>query len=1379
MAHTRRLSQLLSSLAPSQASIGTLKLGDVTYDVSASKTPSRLVKSTDLLDLRDPFNLDNLHFILQKYLLGQDVFLVSQPGPYARRLALTFANIINSEYEYVALHRDVGETELKQGREIRAGGSLVYVDSPTVNAAKNGRLLILEGIEKAERGIMPLLNNLLENREMNLDDGSHIIHPHRYDLMDGSRTQFIPAHRNFRVIAIAAPVPPYPGYPLDPPFRSRFQARFIDPLGSMVALSHGTPDPLSPLFNKLKDLILALQYSTETRHALEPISKTTLPPFPQTALVKLKALLTLFPASPTLSPTQLTRLLISVHPALIYAPPQAWVTLNRHAEDLEIGHLSATLENDTGLLGYQLNSISRSSPSTAELTFLSSTGTQVKCTVPAGPKELLPFPLQVAGLHNTERFSGLLTSMLQAHALGYDISYIPPAQPFTASTSTSTLVATFAKLLGYDTDVVHMYKELGGRELLMRRHILDGGATTWEPSTLVQAAWDGRLVHLSGLDVIGATAGSLGRMMQDRETELWAGRRLVASASEDGTELSAASKAFRVIVTASKSLPLRDWLSDEHANMFFAVPAQPMDHVEERAVLNNAAHGVPANILESLLQFAEKYRVSIGQDNVQRHRKLGTRTLVRIAKRLAAYPDASELRVILRRVLLAEFLPPTERTGLEDMLELVGIPEGGAKFNPNPAVVDNTLTFPAPTVPGSTGAAVSIPLFNPKQDEEGVSLIPYMDHFYENSVQTGMMRDIVLDMEVLGEHLVLLGNQGVGKNKIVDRLCQLLQRPREYVQLHRDTTVNQLMFTTTLESGVLKYTDSPLLRAIRYGRVIVVDEADKAPEHVVAIFKSLAGSGEMSLSDGRRVCRTGSERPGDIVVHNNFRLVLLANRPGYPFLGNHFLQVLGENFSAHAVGNPDEASERKLLEQLAPDMDAHTIQKLVSTFQDLRIGYESGTLGYPYSLRELINLVKHLQAYPTDSLDNALRNVFDFDVYKPDTIDKLETILIKNGLQVSHLGLDAARESAKKIEDIQFVPKETDLAGPKEGKHDDEDHHGGNTWAGGTGGRDTAGLGGRGGYKRLWKGGEIKQVSEELKADVPEHIKERARLMAKEELAQRLKDLDMGPVEAQEYSNILRATESHMNSLFDLLENLAAKEEERVWIKRQTDGELDDSRLTEGLTGEATVYKRRGMEKPELGRPQIKPKRIRFIFDVSASMYRFQYDGRLKRSQETAVMLMETFDRLSRKDKYVWDMYGHSGDGPEIPLVQADAYPATVKDRWKVVEKMEVIPQYAFAGDYTVEAIRKGVQQVAKYDADDWFVIAITDANFGRYNIQPEDITRAMKKDPKVNTALVCIGEGAEAPWISKRLPGQGFTVRNTSDIPAVLRSILSTMVNR
>ena len=69
--------------------------------------------------------------------------------------------------------------------------------------------------------------------------------------------------------------------------------------------------------------------------------------------------------------------------------------------------------------------------------------------------------------------------------------------------------------------------------------------------------------------------------------------------------------------------------------------------------------------------------------------------------------------------------------------------------------------------------------------------------------------------------------------------------------------------------------------------------------------------------------------------------------------------------------------------------------------------------------------------------------------------------------------------------------------------------------------------------------------------------------------------------------------------------DLEANEEERIWLKRQSEGELDESKLTEGLTGETSIYKRRGMEKPELGAPQLKPKRIRFIFDLSASVRPF------------------------------------------------------------------------------------------------------------------------------------------------------------------------------
>lgn len=51
-------------------------------------------------------------------------------------------------------------------------------------------------------------------------------------------------------------------------------------------------------------------------------------------------------------------------------------------------------------------------------------------------------------------------------------------------------------------------------------------------------------------------------------------------------------------------------------------------------------------------------------------------------------------------------------------------------------------------------------MFAKEDDPEGArSFVPHMDHFYDNSLQTASMKDLAIDFEVLGEHLVLLGNQ--------------------------------------------------------------------------------------------------------------------------------------------------------------------------------------------------------------------------------------------------------------------------------------------------------------------------------------------------------------------------------------------------------------------------------------------------------------------------------------------------------------------------------------------------------------------------------------------------------------------------------------------
>lgn len=132
-----------------------------------------------------------------------------------------------------------------------------------------------------------------------------------------------------------------------------------------------------------------------------------------------------------------------------------------------------------------------------------------------------------------------------------------------------------------------------------------------------------------------------------------------------------AHPSFRVIATASKSSPLKDWLSEEHASMFLTVPSQPMDVAEETDILTRT--GASQAHVQTLLTFADKYRRVMTSDAVQKNRKLGTRSLVRIARRLAAFPWDDDLYVILGRSLLTEFLPAAERLSLDALFVECGI----------------------------------------------------------------------------------------------------------------------------------------------------------------------------------------------------------------------------------------------------------------------------------------------------------------------------------------------------------------------------------------------------------------------------------------------------------------------------------------------------------------------------------------------------------------------------------------------------------------------------------------------------------------------------------------------------------------------------------
>ena len=57
---------------------------------------------------------------------------------------------------------------------------------------------------------------------------------------------------------------------------------------------------------------------------------------------------------------------------------------------------------------------------------------------------------------------------------------------------------------------------------------------------------------------------------------------------------------------------------------------------------------------------------------------------------------------------------------------------------------------------------------------------------------------------------------------MADRLLELLNVEREYIQLHRDTSVQSLTLSPALKDGVISWEDSPLVLAVRYGKYTIL-----------------------------------------------------------------------------------------------------------------------------------------------------------------------------------------------------------------------------------------------------------------------------------------------------------------------------------------------------------------------------------------------------------------------------------------------------------------------------------------------------------------------------------------------------------------------------
>ncbi|CAE7558420.1 unnamed protein product [Symbiodinium sp. CCMP2456] len=632
----------------------------------------------------------------------------------------------------------------------------------------------------------------------------------------------------------------------------------------------------------------------------------------------------------------------------------------------------------------------------------------------------------------------ILTGMLLSALVGRDICLIGPR-----GEGKTFLARQFGHALGYSRlETLFLHEEMTARDLFQRRATNRQGESTWEPSPLLQAMQNGGLCVLDGLQQLRpGSLASLIQVIQDREVTLYDGTRFVSpwrwkvlmslgltSEQLSSRGLRCTHPTFRLVALATPNdAHRRSWLTNEVLQLFhfFTLPLQP----ELVPVIAAAVPDCPDRVVRSLLRVRQLlYEASqdsgsslwtgTKDDGANPSVMLSLRAILRAARTAAAAPStvdiASEIGAYLQSALMTDFMPAAESGAVLAVLRAAGFrvhsKQARLQDAAGMAVQAADLMDSEPTLRiGTAVCRVQTPLEQ--------ALVPETQ-FFHNPQQTLALHDMLRDIAA-SEHLLLMGNQGVGKNKLIDKMLMLLHREREYIQLHRDTTVGSLTLVPSLRNGLLCYDDSPLVKAMINGRVLVIDEFDKAPTEVVLTLKGLLQDGEILLADGRRFVRHRN-------IHEAFLVVALANRPGFPFLGNDFFREMGDCFACHAVQNPDQVSEVAMLQSYAPQVPVALLEMLSASFSELRQMVEDGKLSYPYSTRELVNIVRHLAVYPDDSIDSVMENVFAFDAFDAQLRQVVFSIFRRHGLPLASdsPGMAVARRRTRIAAAVHLGPPE-------------------------------------------------------------------------------------------------------------------------------------------------------------------------------------------------------------------------------------------------------------------------------------------------------------------------------------------------------------------
>lgn len=267
--------------------------------------------------------------------------------------------------------------------------------------------------------------------------------------------------------------------------------------------------------------------------------------------------------------------------------------------------------------------------------------------------------------------------------------------------------------------------------------------------------------------------------------------------------------------------------------------------------------------------------------------------------------------------------------------------ESPVKVAPVPAAVPSNMPVAA--------ATASVNLL-----DEQVKIIPEK---MSNYVPFGHFKDVknIIKSKIFFPVFVT-GLSGNGKTLMIEQVCAQLKRELYRVNITIETDEDDLMGGHSLESGNIIFREGPVVKAMRKGAVLLLDEVDLGSNKLMCLQSVLEGKGYLIKKTGEWV-----------TPKEGFTILATANTKGQgsedgKFIGTQIMnEAMLERFAITMQQEyPPVKTERMILSKemgLTGEVDQDFCDKLVDWADVIRKTFYEGGIDDVITTRRLVHIV--------------------------------------------------------------------------------------------------------------------------------------------------------------------------------------------------------------------------------------------------------------------------------------------------------------------------------------------------------------------------------------------------------------------------------------